>query len=84
MGAQAVAKDRLQLIGGQAGEETQEAEAALLDLLTGVCQLDLQAGYTEVCVARLQAALEFALLSPAWSTAVPGPGTCSSCQALFQ
>lgn len=72
--AQAVAKNRLQLLGNQALEEMQEAEAALLDLLAGICQFDMQSGYTELCVGRIQAALEFTLLTPAWSIAVPGPG----------
>lgn len=75
---QAVARGRLQLLQEQKTQEARDAESALMDLLVAACQFDLQAGYTELAVARIQAALEFVVLAPAWSTAVPGPGVAVS------
>lgn len=46
----------------------------MVDILVGCCRFDLQAGHTELAIARIQASLEFSLLAPAVSTAVPGPG----------
>ena len=52
-------------------------EETLVELLVQSCQLDLQSGYTELAVSKMQAALEFALLTPKQTNSVPGAGKLS-------
>ena len=49
-------------------------DAHLLRLLSEGIQFDLQSGYTELGISKIQAALEFNSFCPSLSTAVPGPG----------
>ena len=74
MPLQAVARERLRLLGLGQSDEAKAAEQLLISLLASACRTELQAGFTELGVAKIQASLEFALLAPSWSTAVPGPG----------
>lgn len=55
-------------------QESAELEEHLIHLLALSCQFDLQSGYTEIAVAKVQAALEFSVLTPSGTVAVPGPG----------
>ena len=80
---QALAEERLSLLGKGLRDEAAAMEAVLAELLVQSCQFDLQSGYTELGISKIQAALEFTLLTPRWTNSVPGAGEpCSLCPTL--
>ena len=79
MKVQALSRERLSLLGRGLREEAACLEDRLVGMLVQGCQFDLQSGYTELGVSKIQAAIEFAVLAPQLSTAVPGPGMLPVC-----
>lgn len=71
---QAMAQERLSLIGRGLREDAVALDRQLADLLVQSCQFDLQAGYTELAISKIQAALEYNLLTPQRTNSVPGAG----------
>ena len=58
------AKGELKRKHGVVSTDVAQLERAIVGLIIDICSFDIQAGSTELAVARMQAALEFCCLSP--------------------
>lgn len=61
-------------MGAGMREDAAKIELEVIRFLEQNIHFDLQSGHTELGISKMQAALEFTILQPYLSNAVPGPG----------